>query len=333
MITEDYLTLEIFGGVATIWMDQKNEKINKVSADLVACFEEVLEPLTNNDEVKAIVLMSKKNDFIAGADIEMFQKVQKPGDIKPLTEKGHEYLNKIANYPKPVVAAIHGNCLGAGLEIAMACHVRIAANDKKTKVALPEVKLGLLPGGGGTQRLPKLVGIQKALDMMMTGKNVYATKAFRMGLVDRLANPDVLHKAACEFALELTKKKFNRKDKRKFLEKFLEGNPITRGIIFKKARQMVMGMTKGNYPAPLRILDCVEAGYKGGSQAGYAAEIEHFENLVLSNESRQLINIFFAMTDKKKNPYKMWKWIIYLIFHNQMGGSFFHIFLAQKKLI
>jgi len=302
MVTEDYLTVEISNGIATIWMDQKNEKINKVSADLVACFEAVLEPLTNNNEVKAIVMMSKKKDFIAGADIEMFQKVQKPGDIKPLTQKGHEYLKKIANYPKPVVAAIHGNCLGAGLEIAMACHVRIAANDKKTKVALPEVKLGLLPGGGGTQRLPRLVGIQKALDMMLTGKNVYATKAFRMGLVDRLSNPDVLHKAACEFALELTKKKFDRKDKRKLFEKLLE-SPLFNWIIFKKARQMVMGMTKGNYPAPLRILDCVEAGYKGGSKAGYAAEIEHFEILVLSNESRQLINIFFAMTDKKKNPY------------------------------
>ncbi len=303
MEVAEYLQVEIENGVATIWLDQKNEKINKVSSDLVACFEEVLDPLKNNSEVKAIVMMSRKKDFIAGADIEMFKKVQKPGDFKPLSKQGHEYLNKIANFSKPIVAAIHGNCLGAGLEIAMACHVRIAANDKATKVALPEVKLGLLPGAGGTQRLPRLVGIQKALDMMMTGKNVYSSKAFKMGLIDRLAGPDVLHKAAKDFALELTKKKFKRKDKRKLMEKLLEGNPITRGIIFKKARQMVMGMTKGNYPAPLRILDCVEAGYKGGMTAGLAAEVEHFESLVLSNESRQLINIFFAMTDKKKNPY------------------------------
>jgi 3-hydroxyacyl-CoA dehydrogenase/enoyl-CoA hydratase/3-hydroxybutyryl-CoA epimerase len=107
MLTEDYLTVEIADGVATVWMDQKNEKINKVSADLVACFDAVLEPLANDSQVKAIVMMSKKKDFIAGADIEMFQKALTPGDIKPLTLEGHKYLNKIADFKKPVVAAIH----------------------------------------------------------------------------------------------------------------------------------------------------------------------------------------------------------------------------------
>ncbi len=298
----DYITIEKANGVATVWLDQKNEKINKVSPDMVGLFDSVFQQLENDSEVKAIVLISRKKDFIAGADIEMFQRVKKPGDFEPITRKGHEGLSRIEKSQKPVVAAIHGNCLGAGLEIALACHARIATDDRKTALALPEVKLGLLPGGGGTQRLPRLVGIQKALDMMLTGKNIYAYPAKKMGLVDKLIHRDGLHEAAKKFAMELVSKPMQRKDNRKLLDKIIEG-PL-KFMVFKKARQMVQRMTSGNYPAPFKIIDCVEIGMTKGLKAGYDAEAKKFEELVLSNESRQLINIFFAMTEKKKNPMK-----------------------------
>ncbi|MDX2001711.1 MAG: 3-hydroxyacyl-CoA dehydrogenase NAD-binding domain-containing protein [Chitinophagales bacterium] len=299
---EDYVTIERKDGVAIIWLDQQGEKINKVSPAAIDLFDGIFRDLDNDSSIKAAVLISKKKDFIAGADIEAFQQVQKKGDFEPITRKGHEILNRIANSKKPVVAAIHGSCLGAGLEIALACHARIASDDRSTKMALPEVQLGLLPGGGGTQRLPRLVGIQKALDMMLTGKNIFAYPAKKMGLVDRLISKEALLKAATEMALELTHKPLVRKDNRTFMQKVLEG-PF-KGIIFKKARQMVQGMTKGNYPAPFKIIDCVEIGMKQGMQAGLDAEAVKFEELVLSPESRQLINIFFAMTEKKKNPMK-----------------------------
>ena len=302
MNPQDYLSIEKENGVATVWLDQKGEKINKVSPDMVGLFESVFQQLDNDAEVKAIVLISKKKDFIAGADIEMFQRVKKPGDFEPITRKGHEGLNRIEHSKKPVVAAIHGSCLGAGLEIALACHARIATDDRKTTLALPEVKLGLLPGGGGTQRLPRLVGIQKALDMMLTGKNIYAYPAKKMGLVDKLIHRDGLHEAAKKFALELTKKPLQRKDNRPFMQKVIEG-PL-KGIVFKKAKEMVTRMTSGNYPAPYKIIECVQIGLSQGLKAGYDAEAKKFEELVLSNESRQLINVFFAMTEKKKNPMK-----------------------------
>jgi 3-hydroxyacyl-CoA dehydrogenase / enoyl-CoA hydratase / 3-hydroxybutyryl-CoA epimerase len=315
---EDYITIEKnANGVCTIWMDQKNEKINKIGPDLIGLFEEVFSELDKDDSIKAFVLTSRKKDFIAGADIEAFQKVEKPGDWKPIAQKGHAILNQMEQSKKPIVAAIHGNALGAGLEIALACHARIASNDKSTKVALPEVKLGLLPGGGGTQRLPRLVGLQAALDMMLTGKNVFPYPALKMGLVDKVVHVSSLQKAAQKLALELVSKPIKRERnelnmdtvKAGFpaIQKALTGivleAPLVNKIVFDQAKKMVDKQAHGNYPAPYKIMECVQIGWNQGVEKGYAAEVEKFEELILSPVSRQLINIFFAMTDKKKNPY------------------------------
>ena len=315
---EDYITIEKnANGVCTIWMDQKKEKINKIGPDLIGLFEEVFSELDKDDSIKAFVLTSKKKDFIAGADIEAFQKVEKPGDWKPIAQKGHAILNQIEKSKKPIIAAIHGNALGAGLEIALACHARIASNDKSTKVALPEVKLGLLPGGGGTQRLPRLVGLQAALDMMLTGKNVFPYPALKMGLVDKVVHVSSLQNAAQKMALELVGKPIKRERNELNLEtvkagfpaiqKALTGlvleAPLVNKIVFTEAKKMVDKQAHGNYPAPYKIMECVEIGWSQGIEKGYAAEVEKFEELILSPVSRQLINIFFAMTDKKKNPY------------------------------
>ena len=288
-------------GVAIIWMDQKENSINKVGPTLINLFDDVFNDLENDTTVKAVILASKKKDFIAGADIEAFLEVKKPGDWSPITIKGHAILERIENSKKPIVAAIHGGAFGAGLEIALACTARICSNDKNTKLALPEVKLGLLPGGGGTQRLPRLIGLQAALDMMLTGKNIFARKAKKIGLVDDVVHETALINVAEKMALNLTKKKIKREDKRAFKDKVIEG-PLSM-IVFQQARKKVLSQTHGNYPAPEKIIDCVETGWLKGKKKGYAAEAKLFEELILGPESRQLINIFFAMTDKKKNPY------------------------------
>lgn len=315
----DYLTIEKnANGVCTIWMDQKKEKINKVGTDLIALFEDVFNELDQDNEIKAYVLASKKKDFIAGADIEMFQKVHQKGDFEPFTRKGHRILQQVADSKRPIVAAIHGNCLGAGLEIALACQARIATNDKSTKMALPEIKLGLLPGGGGTQRLPRLVGLQAALDMMLTGKNVFAYPALKMGLVDKVVHPAALHNAAMKLALDCIKNPISRNTRKainldtiksgipalqtKLMAIALEA-PLVNKIVFDQARKMVDKQTHGCYPAPYKIIECVEIGWNQGEKAGYDAEAHKFEELILTPVSRQLINIFFAMTEKKKNPY------------------------------
>ncbi len=302
MQQSDYYTIEKSNGVATIWLDQKGEKINKISPEVINLFDGLAKTLEADNEIKAAVLISRKKDFIAGADIDAFLEVKKPGDFKPITEKGHQILNSMATSSKPIVAAIHGACLGAGLEIALACHARIASDDRGTKMALPEVQLGLLPGGGGTQRLPRLVGLQNALTMMTTGKNIFARPAKKMGLVDQVVHVSKLHKAASKLALQLTKAPLKRKVKKSMMQKFLDNTSMGRNLVFKKARQMAAKATQGNYPAIPKIFDCVEIGLKQGMTAGLAAEATKFEELILSPESRQLIGIFFNMTDKKKNP-------------------------------
>jgi 3-hydroxyacyl-CoA dehydrogenase/enoyl-CoA hydratase/3-hydroxybutyryl-CoA epimerase len=297
-----YVEIEKRNGIAIIWMDEQDSKINKIGPDMIDTFNPMMDALEKDPEVKAAVMISRKKDFIAGADIEAFANVKKEGDWQPIAKKGHEILDRIAKSKKPIVAAINGACMGAGLEIALACAARVASDNPKTILSLPEVKLGLLPGGGGTQRLPRLIGIQKALDMMLTGKNVFAYPAKKMGLVDRLATKEALLDAAIALANEIAKRPLKREDKRSGMEKFLEGNPITKGIIFKKAKEMVDRQTNGNYPAPYEIMECVKVGMSSGEKAGYAEEVKRFEKLILTPESFQLRGIFFAMTEKKKNP-------------------------------
>lgn len=290
--------------VAFVWLDHPHDKINKISFDLISEFETLLNTLENDDEVKAIILISKKPDnFIAGADIDAFTAIVDATQAEEASRNGNQLLSRLANFSKPVVAAIHGAALGGGLEIALACHYRIASNDPKTILGLPEVKLGLLPGSGGTQRLPRLVGIQKALNIMLTGKNVYPRQAKRMGLVDELHHPYGLDIAAKTAALSLIGKK-PRKANKSTLEKLLEGTSFGRNLILSKARQAVAKSTKGNYPAPLKIIDCVEIGLSKGMQEGLNAESKRFGELMVSPESKQLVNLFFSMNAVKKNPMK-----------------------------
>ncbi len=297
-------TIEKRGEIAIVWLDQQDEKINKVSREFADEIDVLFQQLEADSEVKAAVIISKKKDWIAGADIEMFQQVKQKGDFIDFTRKGHQSLNRLEASKKPVIAAVHGACLGAGTEIALACHGRIVSDDASTHFALPEVMLGLLPGGGGTQRLPRLIGIQKALDMLLTGKKIYAHKAKSIGLADKITTKESLLNGAIEFARQMIKAPLQREDKRSFVEKVLESNSFTRGIIYKKAKEMVFKQTMGNYPAPLKILECVETGMEQGMEKGLDAEAVKFEELILTNESRQLINIFFNMTEKKKNPYE-----------------------------
>ncbi len=297
-----YVEIEKRNGIAIIWMDERDSKINKIGPDMIDTFNPLMDELEADPEVKAGVLISRKKDFIAGADIDAFANVRQVGDWQPIAKKGHQILERMEKSKKPIVAAINGACLGAGTEIALACAARVVSDDPKTHFALPEVKLGLLPGGGGTQRLPRLIGIQKALDMMLTGKNIYGFKAKSIGLADQVATKEALLDAALMMAQKLTKGPLKRKDKRSALEKFLEVNPITKGIIFSKAKQMLDGLTKGNYPATYEILECVKIGMTKGMKKGLEAEVIKFEKLILTDESFQLRNIFFNMTDKKKNP-------------------------------
>ncbi len=300
-----YAEVEYRDRVAVIWLDQEGEKINKLSVDLVEMFHELLDELEVQDDVRGVVLISRKPDnFIAGADLERFLQIEKAGEAAEMSRKGHELLRRMDHFPKPIVAAVHGAALGGGCEVALACHYRIAGDDWKTVFGQPEVRLGLLPAGGGTQRLPRLVGLQKALELMLSGRTVPAKEALRIGLVDALIHPYGLLDAACRAAEEISEKPFRRKKKLPRWQQWLEALPPARRWIYRKARQNVLRKTAGNYPAPLKIIDCVQAGLEQGEEAGYGAEAEHFDALMLSPQAKSLIRLFFQVNQRKKNPFE-----------------------------
>ena len=300
-----YAEIEKENGVAIVWMDQPGEKVNKISIALEDEFKTMLDGLEADDTVRAIVLISRKpGNFIAGADIDKFRDMTTPEEGEMLSRQGHALLNRMASFPKPIVAAIHGATLGGGLEVALACHYRIAGDDSKTVLALPEVKLGLLPAGGGTQRLPRLVGLQASLDMMLTGKNIYPRQAKKMGLVDYLIHPYGLLEAAKKAALKLADHPLKRKKRQPLLAEILESTFLTRSVVYKKATELVQKQTWGNYPAPFKIIECVKAGMEKGLDAGLEAESKKFGELVVSPQSRELIQIFLSVTAMRKNPLK-----------------------------
>lgn len=299
-----YLEITTKDSVAILTLDKPGEKVNTLDESMMEEFSSFLDTLEQDSKLKGAVLISgKENNFIAGADIEMFKARETAQDLEQLSKNGHAILNKIEASTKPFVVAIHGSCMGGGLELSLACDYRIATNHPKTMMALPEVKLGVIPGTGGTQRLPRLIGIQKALSYMLTGGNIFARKAKSIGLVDELTHKDALEEVALKAVHKLSdSKEFKRKDSRSIIEKALEGNPLGRSIIFNQAKKKTLAQTKGNYPAPLMIIESIKYGYKHGLKKGLENEAVLFGKAGATSESRALVNLFFGMTDAKRNP-------------------------------
>ena len=177
-------------GIATVLVDVAGEAVNTISPAVGAELSSLVDELGADGRVKAVVVASgKKDGFIAGAHIDTFQALKTAAEAERLSRELQGVYGRLERLGKPVVAAIHGACLGGGLEWAMACHWRVAADDPRTQLGLPETQLGLIPGAGGTQRLPRLVGIQAALDLILAGKTVKARKALKLGLVDEAVPP------------------------------------------------------------------------------------------------------------------------------------------------
>ncbi|MGH1362971.1 MAG: 3-hydroxyacyl-CoA dehydrogenase NAD-binding domain-containing protein [Calditrichia bacterium] len=297
-----YLHLEMHNSVAVVWLDQEGEKVNKLGAYLLDEFATMLSTLGQDNRIIAVVLISRKVDsFIVGADLDELAELKLPGEVEKLVRAGQELLQRLDDFPKPVVAAVHGAALGGGLEVALACDYRICSDSPKTIFGLPEVKLGLLPGAGGTQRLPRLIGIQRALDILLTGKNVYPVPAKKMGLVDLIVSEHALLDSARKAALNLVDNMPKRKPRLSLFGKALEKTPL-RKIIFNQARKIAAKQTGGHYPAPAKIISCVQKGISSGMAAGLLEEANSFEKLTRSPQSVELRQLFFSITDKKKNP-------------------------------
>lgn len=297
------LSVEVSDGVAIITFDLPNESVNKLSRAVKDEFVALVSRLERDTNIHAAVLISGKPDiWIAGADIEEFLALKTATDAERLSRDGQMLLDSVERLRIPMIAAIHGACLGGGLETALACRYRIATDHPKTVLGLPEVQLGLIPGAGGTQRLPRRIGLTAALDLILTGKNVRGKKALQLGLVDELVHPSILRTVALQRAREVAEG--TRKSERRsagvtgFL---LDGNPAGRSVVLRKAREKTLAKSGGHYPALVAAIDAIAAGYTSGVAHGYREESRQFGEMAMTEVARQLIFLFFATTALKKD--------------------------------
>src|SRR5690625_1756465 len=193
----EFLSIEHDGDIAVVTLDHKGRSVNTLSTGMLGALDHAVDELTRQPDVRGIVLISgKTSGFVVGADITELGGLESPEDARALTRRGHAMIRKVRSLRTPVVAAIDGPALGGGLELALACNYRVAAEGGSTRFGPPEVRLGLIPGGGGTQLLPRLVGIRNALGMMLTGKKTFPHPARKMGLDDLLTNSAGLRREA-----------------------------------------------------------------------------------------------------------------------------------------
>jgi 3-hydroxyacyl-CoA dehydrogenase/enoyl-CoA hydratase/3-hydroxybutyryl-CoA epimerase len=284
-------------GVLVITLDVPGEKVNTLGGARIAEFEKLLDEVERDAAVRAVVIRSGKPDnFIAGADINDFMRIRSAEEGEALSRAAHTILGRIEACRVPVVAAIHGSCLGIGTELSLACRYRVASDDAKTAIGLPEVMLGIIPGAGGTQRLPRLLGLASALDLILTGRTLKAQRALRAGLVDELCAAPILVEVARGAALALAEGRLRpERAGIKLNERLL------RPLIFAKARSSVLGKTGGHYPAPLAAIEVVKRGTAGSLGEGLSLEAREFGRLAVTDVSRALVSIFFATQEIKKD--------------------------------
>lgn len=321
--------------IGVLTMDVLGETMNTLRAEFADEITDLMKEIKLNSDLQGIVLISgKKDSFVAGADVTMIDACETAADAEKLSLEGHRVMGELEALNIPVVAAIHGPCLGGGLELALACHIRVCTESTKTVLGVPEVMLGLLPGSGGTQRLPRLIGVAKSLDLMLTGKQVRGKQALKMGLVDDVVPETVL----LEVAVKLAKKgKIQRQLKRDLTSKLLETNKIGRNIMFDQAKKQTLSKTRGNYPAPEAILEVVKVGQEKGFEAGLKLEAKRFAELAMTSESASLRGIFFATTEMKKEdgvegvaPKKVKKAIV--LGGGLMGGGIANVTATKAKV-
>ncbi|MEH0688762.1 fatty acid oxidation complex subunit alpha FadJ [Vibrio cholerae] len=323
--------------IAWLAIDVPGEKMNTLQAafadEMAAIFDELGD---KQSTLKGMVVHSLKPDnFIAGADVRMLDACQSAAEAQALAQQGQQMFAKLSDLPFPVVAAIHGPCLGGGLELALACDYRVCSDDDATRLGLPEVQLGLLPGSGGTQRLPRLIGLLPSLDLILTGKQLRAKKAGKLGVVDAVVPQTILLDVA-KGLIEKSSPKRKSGKKASTKEKLMAHTGLGRKVIFEQAAKKTQSKTRGNYPAAEAILDVIRYGLEHGFDKGLQKEAQRFGELVMTSESKALRSIFFATTEMKKDngsdatPRKIQRAAV--LGGGLMGAGISHVSVAKAKV-
>ncbi|MED5198258.1 MAG: 3-hydroxyacyl-CoA dehydrogenase NAD-binding domain-containing protein, partial [Gemmatimonadota bacterium] len=297
-------TLQVDGkGVAWITFDDPERKVNVLSEQVLTRLGELLgevRDLASRAEVRVAVLWSAKSGFIAGADVTAIEAVEDPVEGAEGSRFGQRILGSLNSLGVPAVAAIHGTCLGGGVEMSLACDHRIASDSPSTKMGLPEVLLGILPAWGGTTRLPRLVGVQASLDLLLSGRQVSSSTARRIGLVDDVVPADLFREKVAAFATAVGKSGRKRGARRSLLRRLMDGTLPGRRLILFMAKKRVMAQTGGHYPAPLKILEVVRRSASKSLEKALEIEAKAAGELVTSSVCKNLIHVFHLREEARK---------------------------------
>jgi len=293
-------------GIGRIVIDRPDDSVNAINSELLEDLAAAVRTARSYEKLKGLVVASAKNgQFVAGADLKMVGRADDPGQLSNVSRRFQAVLDELAWLPCTTVAAINGPALGGGLELALACDYRVGIESPSLTTGQPEVNLGLVPAGGGTQRLPRLIGLPAALDLILSGRRLNARRAKRIGLLDEVVHPTVLAQAAQTWARK-PKRPLDRPLHLDFSTRaaidIAELTPPGRRIMYQQARASVIARTKGQYPAPLRALEAIEIGLEQGMAAGLEAEAQAFADLAGSETAKHLIWLFMATQRQKRLP-------------------------------
>jgi len=291
-------------GIGRIVIDRPDDSVNAVDARLVEDLGEAIRSARAHEGLRGLIVTSgKPTQFVAGADLKTISTASDPHQVASASRRFQAVLDELAWLPCTTVAAINGPALGGGLELALACDYRVAMDESQVSLGQPEVNLGLVPAGGGTQRLPRLIGLQSALDLILSGRRLNARRAQRAGLVDEVVHPTVLDQAARAWARK-PKRPLDRPLQLALTTRaaadMAETVPAGRQLMYRQARKAVMARTRGQYPAPLRALEAIEGGFEHGLAAGLELESRAFAELAAAPLAKNLIWLFMATQKQKR---------------------------------
>ena len=301
----DAFTLEVGPDrLATLTFDAPNRPVNVFDQAVMEELDALIADLAGREDIGCLVLLSgKERTFIAGADVDAISSLEDPSLGTEASREGHRIFGAWQALPFPTVAAIRGATMGGGLELSLASTYRVVSDRADIRLGLPETRLGILPGWGGCVRLPKRVGIEAALDIILAGKSVWPKKALKIGLVDALL-PDATFLAEVRnFALGRLDKPRKPRPRSDVRELLLERNPLGRKVLFDQARKKTLAQTGGRYPAPLRAIEVIRVAVEDGAEAGFAAEARALGELAVSPVSKNLIHLFHLSEAAKKTDH------------------------------
>jgi len=310
LLTKNLRVEEKPEGVRLLWFDVAGRSVNVFTQEVLADLENAIAHVAADAAARVFVLRSDKpSGFMAGADLHEFTRIRNAEEAQAGSSRGQQVFNKLADLPVPTIALIHGPCLGGGLEVALACDYRLVLEHSRTQLGLPEVELGLLPAWGGCQRLPRVIGLERALQVILAARRLDARKALEWGLADAIGatEPELAARLGLLLVDALRKGKRPRTSlpMRTWRQRALEWTRFNRRLIYRSTERLLQRRVPDDMPAPFEALQAVRVGINQGMAAGLAAEREAAGRLVMSRACQNLVRLFLRREEARALPERL----------------------------